>query len=87
MIELSILELLYLVLTFFLIIIGTLLTLILLRLLKILAVGVELAEYYEKMKQLFIYYSVVPYVVKDKIFDMFTWEASKPSEEFQENSK
>lgn len=38
MIEISILELLYLVLTFFLVIIGTLLTLVLLRLLKILKV-------------------------------------------------
>lgn len=72
MIEISILELLYLVLTFFLVIIGTLLTLVLLRLLKILKVGVEMAEYYYKLKQVFIYYSMVPYVIKDKIFEYFS---------------
>jgi hypothetical protein len=71
MIELSILELLYLVLTFFLIIVGTLLTLVLLRTLKILAVGVELANYYWEAKKLLIYYSQVPFVIKDKIFDYF----------------
>ncbi len=74
MIEISILELLYLVLTFFLVIIGTLLTLVLLRVFKILAVGVELADYYWKMKQLVMVYSQVPFVIKDKIFDYLAWE-------------
>lgn len=69
MIELSTLELLQLVATFFLIIIGTLLTLALVRVNKILKVWVEIAWYYENMKQLFIYYSMVPYVIKDKIFE------------------
>lgn len=80
MIELSILELLYLVLTFFLVIVGTLLTLVLLRLLKILAVGVELADYYQNLKQLVIYYSLVPYVIKDKILDMLAWEKLQSEE-------
>ena len=71
MIELSILDLLYLVLTFFLVVIGTLLTLILLRVFKILAVGVELTNYYWQIKKLITYYSYVPYVVKDKIFNIF----------------
>lgn len=75
MIEISILELLYLVLTFFLVIIWTLLALVLLRLLKILKVWVELAEYYENMKQVIIYYSMVPYVIKDRIFEYFaSWQ-------------
>jgi len=73
MIELSTLELLQLVATFFLIIIGTLLTLALMKLNKILKVWVELAWYYESMKQLFIYYSMVPYVIKDKIFETLAW--------------
>ena len=73
MIELSTLELLQLVATFFLIIIGTLLTLALMKLNKILKVWVELAGYYESMKQLFIYYSMVPYVIKDKIFENIAW--------------
>ncbi len=74
MIELSILELLYLVLTFFLVVIGTLVTLVLLRTLKILAVGVEIANYYWEVKKLIVYYSQVPFVIKDKIFDYLAWE-------------
>jgi len=69
MIEISILELLYLVLTFFLVVIGTLLTLVLLRVYKILSVGIELTNYYWQMKQLITYYAQVPFVIKDKIFD------------------
>lgn len=79
MIELSTLELLQLVATFFLIIIGTLLTLALVRVNKMLKVWVELVWYYENMKQLFIYYSMVPYVIKDKIFETLAW--NKDSEE------
>ena len=74
MIEISILELLYLVLTFFLVIIGTLLTVALIRVNKILSVGTELADYYRSMKQLFISYSMVPYVIKDKIFEYIAGE-------------
>jgi hypothetical protein len=69
MIEISILELLYLVLTFFLVIIGTLLTLVLLRVFRILAVAVEITNYYWQIKKLMNYYSQVPFVIKDKIFD------------------
>lgn len=71
MIEITILELLYLVLTFFIVIIGTLITVSLLRLLKILAVGVEIANYYWEMKRILVYYSQVPFVIKDKIFEYF----------------
>jgi hypothetical protein len=80
MIELSILDLLYLVLTFFLVIVGTLLTLVLLRTLKILAVWVELADYYWQVKKLFTYYSQVPFVIKDKIFDYLAWTRNETEE-------
>ncbi len=84
MIELSTLQLLQLVATFFLIVVGTLLTLILMRVLKILKVWVELVWYYENMKQLIVYYSMVPYVIKDKIFETLSWntkqEAENPTE-------
>lgn len=80
MIEITILELLYLVLTFFLVIIGTLLTLILIRTLKILSVWVEIANYYWEVKKLFTYYSKVPFVIKDKIFDYLAWEQDEQEE-------
>lgn len=84
MIEITILELLYLVLTFFIVIIGTLITVSLLRLLKILAVGVEIANYYWEMKRILVYYSQVPFVIKDKIFEYFAWE-HKGEEENEQN--
>lgn len=87
MIEITILELLYLVLTFFLVIIGTLLTLVLLRTLKILAVGVEIANYYWEMKKVLTYYSQVPFVVKDKIFEYFANRGEEYEDEIQEDLK
>ena len=87
MIEISILELLYLILTFFLVIIGTLLTLVLLRTLKILAVGVEIANYYWEMKRLVMYYSQVPFVIKDKIFDYLAGDQEEYDEQSEKDLK
>jgi len=81
MIELSILDLLFLVLTFFVVIIGTLLTLVLLRVFKILRVWVEIADYYEQVKQMIVTYAMVPYVIKDRIFEKFTKNSDNSSEE------
>lgn len=86
MIELSILDLLYLVLTFFLVIIGTLLTLVLIRLLKILAVVVEISGYYWQMKKMMTYYSQVPFVIKDKIFEKFAQSSEEQESENKENT-
>jgi len=69
MIEISILELLYLVLTFFLVVIGTLLTLVLIRVFKILSVWIEITNYYWQMKNLLNSYAQASFVLKDKIFD------------------
>lgn len=85
MIEISILELLYLALTFFLVIIGTLLTLTLLRLLKILAVGVEIANYYWEVKKFISYYSQLPFALKDAIFDQLS--SRKKSDDISEENK
>jgi ABC-type methionine transport system permease subunit len=85
MIEISILELLYLVATFFLVIIGTLLTLVLIRIFKILSVGIELTNYYWQMKRFVSYYRQVPFVIKDKIFDFIAWNKdNKQAEEATE---
>jgi len=87
MIELSILELLYLVLIFFLIIIGTLLSLVLIRVMKILRVGTEVADYYWQIKKLLTYYGTASYIMKDKIFDYFTQnsDSSQEDEKSQES--
>lgn len=85
MLELSILDLLYLVLTFFLVVIGSLLSLVLLRLLKILAVGVEIANYYWGVKRMLLYYSQVPFVVKEKIFEYFSGTTEYDEEQKQKD--
>ncbi|NDK10040.1 hypothetical protein GW846_04620 [Candidatus Gracilibacteria bacterium] len=80
MIELSILDLLRLVLTFFLVVIGTLLTIAMLRVLRILKVGVELADYYDEVKKVIVYYAMVPYVIKDKIFESLSRDKKNTEE-------
>jgi hypothetical protein len=69
MISLTILELLYLVLTLFAIIIGTLLTLVLIRVLKILKVGTELADMYFSIKGILANISLVPEILRRKILE------------------
>ncbi len=81
MIELSILDLLRLVLTFFLVVIGTLLTIAMLRILRILKVWVELADYYDEVKKVVVYYAMVPYVIKDKIFETLFPDKKNTQEE------
>jgi len=80
MIELSILDLLRLVLTFFLVVIGTLLTIAMLRVLRILKVWVELADYYDEVKKVIVYYAMVPYVIKDKIFESLSRDKKNTEE-------
>ena len=74
MISLTILELLYLVLIFFTIVIGTLLTLVLIRFLKMLQVWVELAEFYFKIKEILGYTSQIPDIIKEKIVSIVSKE-------------
>jgi hypothetical protein len=80
MIELSILDLLYFVLTFFIVIIGTLLAIVLLRVLKILRVWVELVEYYDIIKHFIASYAMIPCVIKDKIFQKFSKSSDTDNE-------
>lgn len=70
MLTLTILDLLYLVLTFFIAVIGTLLTIVLMRALKVLWVVVELVDYYNKLKQILWYYSHIPGAVKDSVMSI-----------------
>lgn len=82
MIELSILDLLYLVLTFFLVIVGTLFTLVLLRVLKILKVWVEISDIYWQVKKTLGYYSKVPQNLKDKAVNYFNADTANIENDF-----
>lgn len=70
--ELTILEILYIVLIIFTSIIWTLLTLALLKLLKVLDVAVEVTWYYNKIKEILAIYSKIPELLKEKIKELFT---------------
>lgn len=71
--SLTILEALYIVLIVFSSIIGTLLVLVLVRVLKILWPIVEIAEFYEKIKKILWIYANIPSILKEQVF----WKKDK----------
>lgn len=71
MISITILELLYLVLTLFVVVIGTLLTIVLLRVMKILKVGTEIADIYFKCKEILGNLSLLPELLREKLQQSF----------------
>ena len=83
---LTVLDALYIVLIVFSSVIWTLLIITLIRIIKILWPIVEIAEFYEKVKQTIIAYSQIPTVVKQK----FKWKkqnTEKKSKETKEGEK
>lgn len=70
--DLSILEILYIFLIFFTVIIWTLLSIVLYKLIKVLNVFIEVVDLYNKFRQIFLLYSQIPDLilnyVKEKIF-------------------
>ena len=81
---LTVLDALYIVLIVFSSVIWTLLIITLIRIIKILWPIVEIAEFYEKVKQTIIAYSQIPTVVKEK----FKWKKQKKkSKETKEGEK
>lgn len=67
---LTTLDLLYIVLTLFVSIIGILLTIALIRLIKILWVVQEITDYYYTVKKYIAMYSQIPEIIKDKVFEI-----------------
>lgn len=70
--DLQILEILYIALTFFTIIIWTLLSIVLYKLIKILNVFMEIVKIYNKFRKIFLLYTQIPDLIldyiKEKIF-------------------
>lgn len=64
---LSLIDILYIVLIFFTCIIGTLLTLILIKVLRVLEVVDEILFYYGRVKKVFWMYANIPQMIKEKI--------------------
>ncbi len=74
MVELTILDFLYLVSIFFITIIWTLMIIAMLRILKVLNVAVEIADIYIKIKKVLAIYSQIPQVIKEKVKETFKKE-------------
>ncbi len=74
MLELTSLDLLYIVLMFFTTIIWTLLVLVLFRILKILWPIIEMVNLYKKIKQLLSIYAQIPEMIKEKIMGIINKE-------------
>ncbi|NUJ97444.1 hypothetical protein HGA92_01500 [Candidatus Gracilibacteria bacterium] len=69
--EFSLLEILYFVLIVFTLIIGTLLSIVLFRVLQILNIIGEITGYYKRVKRVVAMYNNIPNMVKEKIKSFF----------------
>ncbi len=69
--EFSLLEILYFVLIIFTIVIGTLLSIVLFRVLQLLDIVSEIVWYYKKIKRVVAMYNNIPSMVKEKIKSFF----------------
>ena len=78
---LTTLDILYIVLSIFTAIIWTLLTIVLVNLIKILWPVAEIFSYYKKIKQYLSAYREVPDMVKEKMFDLFSSNSEEVVEE------
>jgi len=77
MLTLTTLDILYIVLSIFTTIIGTLLTIVLFRVIKIMWPVLEMLWYYEQLKSYLSAYSQIPSMVKEKVFEVIWWTAKK----------
>lgn len=66
----EIIEILYITLAFFTFIIGTLLSIVLYKLIKILNVAMEIVEIYNKAKQVMMLYSQIPDIIFHSLKEM-----------------
>ena len=72
MITLTTLDILYITLSIFTAVVGTLLAVVLFRVIKILGPVMEIVEYYEKLKEYLAMYAQIPAMIKEKIFEIFS---------------
>ena len=76
---LEVLDILYITLIVFTTIIGTLLTLVLLRVMKAMSMVMEIVDFYEKIKEIIWAYKQIPDVIKEKAKEFMSKEnISKP---------
>jgi len=85
MITLTTLDILYIVLSLFTVIIWTLLTIVLLRVIKILTPVLEMVDYYNMVKSYLSSYKAIPGIIKEKVFDIISgfWKSKEEDVEEQ----
>jgi len=84
MITLTSLDILYITLSIFTAIIGTLLAIVLFKVIKILNPVLEIVDYYNQFKQYLSTYKAIPWIVKEKIFEIIWNFWSKNDEDVEE---
>ncbi len=70
MISLTTLDILYITLSIFTAIIWTLLAILLFKIIKVLNPILEIIAYYEQFKRYLASYRAIPWIIKDKIFEI-----------------
>ena len=84
MITLTTLDILYIVLSLFTVIVWTLLTIILFKVIKILNPILEMVDYYNQFKSYIASYKAIPTIIKEKVFEIIWSFWSKETVEDEE---
>lgn len=71
------LDVLYIVLSLFISILGTLGAIVLIRLIKVLGMATEIVDYYNQVKRVLAAYAEVPQRIKEKISETLSREKKK----------
>ncbi len=83
MITLTTLDILYIVLSLFTVIVWTLLTIILFKVIKILNPVLEIVDYYNQFKSYLASYKTIPNIIKEKVFEII-WNFWKKNDDDSE---
>jgi len=84
MITLTTLDILYIVLSLFIVIVWTLLTIILFKVIKILNPVLEIVDYYNQFKSYLASYKAIPSIIKEKVFEIIWNFWKKTDDDFEE---
>ena len=84
MVTLTTLDILYIVLSLFTVIIWTLLAIVLFKVIKILNPVLEMVDYYNQFKAYLASYRAIPFIIREKIFEiiwnMTSWTKKNKTE-------
>ncbi len=85
MLELTTLDILYIVLSLFTVIIWTLISIVLFKFIKILKPVLEIVNYYDTFKIYLEWYKSIPAIIKEKMFDII-WDITSSNKKKEKNT-